>query len=325
MDYHYRSVADLNSCIVKSISKNPKDIDLIVGIPRSGMLAASVLALHTNSLLTDVEGFIAGRLFETGRRLSGKTKTFDQCRRVLVIDDSVRSGYSIKAVKSRIGNRYPDKEILYAAVFGPGKQKGLVDLYYESCPTPRLFEWNLMHHNVLSESCVDLDGVLCRDPNREENDDSTNYIDFIQTVKPYLRPTVKLGYIVTNRLEKYRPQTEAWLQQNGIDYGELIMLDLPNKQARREANCYSTHKAKVYLETKSALFIESSELQSREISQITGKSVFCVDTRQIINPTFLERNRGRVLKRLRNLKLLEKLKKLKKLLRPQSKGLYKSP
>ena len=307
MNYHYRSVADLNSCIVKNISINPKDIDLIVGIPRSGMLAASMLALHTNTLLTDVEGFIAGRLFETGRRLRGKTKTFDQCRRVLIVDDSVRSGYSIKEIKSRIGDGYPNKEVFYAAIFGPGKEKGIVDIYYENCPTPRLFEWNLMHHDVLRKSCVDLDGVLCRDPNREENDDSTNYLNFIQTVGPYLKPTVKLGYIVTNRLEKYRPQTEAWLQKNGIEYGELIMLDLPSKQARREANCYSTHKAKVYVDTKSALFIESSELQSREISQLTGRSVFCVDTRQIINPTFLERSRGRVVKRLKKLKQLKKL------------------
>ncbi len=304
MDYHYRSIADLNSCIVKNISRNPKDIDLVVGVPRSGMLAASILALHTNSLLADVEGFLEGRLFKTGLRLRDKAKSFDECKRVLIVEDSIRSGRSIKEVKSRIGNRYPDKEIFYAAVYGPGKEKDLVDIYYEACPTPRLFEWNLMHHDILSESCVDLDGVLCRDPDRDENDDSTNYINFIQTIRPYLRPTVKLGYIVTNRLEKYRPQTEAWLQKHGIEYGELIMLDLPNKQARREANCYSTHKAKVYIDSGSALFIESSELQSREISRLTGRSVFCVDTRQVINPTPIERTRGRLAKRIKKLERL---------------------
>ncbi|MGB3293193.1 MAG: hypothetical protein WBB01_09425 [Phormidesmis sp.] len=309
MDYHYRSVADLNSCIVKNISRNPKDIDLIVGIPRSGTLAASMLALHTNSLLTDVEGFLQGKLFETGRRLKYKTKSFDDCKRVLVLDDSVRSGRSIREIKARIGDKYPDKEIFYAAVFGTStsKSKGLIDICYAICPVPRLFEWNLMHHDVLRESCVDLDGVLCRDPSRDENDDSTNYIHFIQTVEPYLRPTVKLGYIVTNRLEKYRPQTEAWLQKHGIDYGELIMLDLPNKQARRQANCYSTHKAKVYIDSGSALFVESSELQSREISRIAGRSVFCVDTRQIINPSPLGRNRGRLVKRLKKVKALKPL------------------
>lgn len=305
MNYHYRSIADLNRYIVENIHRNPQDIDLVVGMPRSGMLAASILALHINSLLVDTAGFLEGKVFETGLRLRGKTKSFEECKRVLIIEDSVRSGRSIRELKSRIGSNYPDKEIFYAAVFVAPSARDLVDIYYDVCPAPRLFEWNLMHHDVLCESCVDLDGVLCRDPTRDENDDSTSYINFIQTVEPYLRPTVKISHIVTNRLEKYRPQTEAWLRKHGIDYGKLIMLDLPNQQARRQANCYSTHKAKAYIDSKSALFIESSELQSREISRITGRSVFCVDIRQVVNPNPLERSKGRLVKRIRRLKRLK--------------------
>lgn len=52
----YRSVGDLNGILAKSVHKVPEDVDLIVGVPRSGMLAGTLLALHTNRQLTDVDG-----------------------------------------------------------------------------------------------------------------------------------------------------------------------------------------------------------------------------------------------------------------------------
>ncbi|MEL7359564.1 MAG: phosphoribosyl transferase [Cyanobacteria bacterium J06648_10] len=301
MDYHYRSIEDLNRCIVNNLGKNPPNIDLVVGMPRSGLLAANMLSLHLNCLLTDLEGFLEGRLFETGFRLRGKAKTFSECKRVLVLEDSIFSGRSIKEIKTRIEQRYDDRDIFYAAAFVLPESKDLVDIYYEVCPLPRLFEWNLMHHGLITRSCVDLDGVLCRNPSESENDDAENYIHFLRSVEPCIIPTVKLGHIVTNRLEKYREHTEEWLSQHNIEYGKLIMLDLPSKQARIEANCYATHKAKAYTETESLLFIESSERQARDISRISGKSVFCTDTKQMINPTFVRRNKGRLLQRVKKL------------------------
>lgn len=59
---NYRSIVDLNSDIKKWISELPNDLDLIVGIPRSGLLVANLLALHLNLPLTDVEGLIENRI-----------------------------------------------------------------------------------------------------------------------------------------------------------------------------------------------------------------------------------------------------------------------
>ena len=293
MDFHFRSFADLNQIIVNNLAKNPSNIDLVVGMPRSGLLAANILALHLNCLLADLEGFLEGRLLETGFRLRGKTKTFDECKRVLILEDSIHTGNSIREIKDRVNEKNLDKEIFYGAVFVLPKSKSIVDIYYDICPLPRLFEWNLMHHELLEKSCVDLDGVLCRDPKDHENDDGENYLKFIQNVEPFLFPTVKLGHIVTNRLEKYRQPTESWLTRHGIKYGKLIMLDLPDKKARIEANSYASHKAKAYLETESVLFVESSARQAAEICKMTGRSVYCTDSKEMINPNFLEKNRGR--------------------------------
>ena len=46
---------ELGECIYTNISKVPRNVDLIVGIPRSGTLAANLLALYLNLPFTDID------------------------------------------------------------------------------------------------------------------------------------------------------------------------------------------------------------------------------------------------------------------------------
>ena len=90
----YRSVGDLNGILAKSVHKVPEDVDLIVGVPRSGMLAGTLLALHTNRQLTDVDGYLNGRLMANGlqrKSIGRKVTAMSEVRRALVIDDSLLS------------------------------------------------------------------------------------------------------------------------------------------------------------------------------------------------------------------------------------------
>ena len=57
---NYRSLNDLNSTILKQLHLIPRDIDLIVGVPRSGMLPANLLALYLNLPYTDIHSFMNG-------------------------------------------------------------------------------------------------------------------------------------------------------------------------------------------------------------------------------------------------------------------------
>ena len=41
---NYRNIDDLNHCILQHLSILPRDFDLIVGVPRSGMFPANLLA-----------------------------------------------------------------------------------------------------------------------------------------------------------------------------------------------------------------------------------------------------------------------------------------
>jgi len=277
----YRSMADLTKIIKQNLYKVPTGIDLVVGVPRSGLLVANLIALHLNLPLVDLEGFCEQRIFCGGERLIAG-KSFSEVKNILVVEDSVLTGKSIKQAKSRIDGLFPEKRITYLAAFIVPDAISMVDLFFDVCPFPRVFEWNIMHHSFLAHCCVDIDGVLCYDPEEAENDDGENYLSFLKNPKLLARPTKIIGCLVTNRLEKYRSLTEDWLAMNNIIYDRLVMMDLPTGQARQRLNAYAEFKALAYLRYNAELFIESSLWQAKMISELSGKPVYCVESNQMI-------------------------------------------
>lgn len=291
---NYRSIEDLNRYIVKSLNKVPVGTDLIVGVPRSGLLAANLLALQMNLPFTDVEGFLNGRILQSGERLKSYLKPFEDYKNIIVIEDSVWSGKSIQEVKKQLEGKYPEKNLLYAAVFVVPDATDKVDIYFDICPGPRVFEWNLLHHDLLEKCCVDIDGVLCKDPTEDDNDDGENYLRFLSSAETLFLPSATIGYLVTNRLEKYRPQTEAWLSKHNIRYNKLIMLDLPSKDARLNASNHGGFKASVYTKYDAWLFIESSNWQAQQIADKSGKPVYCMDTRKMVYPNLMGQSKRKL-------------------------------
>jgi len=221
----------------------------------------------------------------------GDTKgLLSSTKKILIVDDSVFNGMQMQAVKAKIEKAGIRHEIMYAAVYvKPGSQK-MVDYFYELLPTPRFFEWNVFHHTAMKHFCVDIDGVLCRDPTEEENDDGDMYGTFINDVESWIAPSKTIGWIVTCRLEKYRALTEKWLDKHGIKYKHLIMMDMPDKESRIKSGSHAEFKAHVYRNTYSTLFIESSMDQAVEIARLAGKEVLCMETREIISPGFTNIN-----------------------------------
>ncbi len=283
---HYRTVHDLSRTIVANLHRIPLDVDLVVGIPRSGLLAATLVALHRNLPLTDVEGFLEGRVLSSGRRMryAGAGRDVATVRRALVLDDSIMTGAEMTRTRQRIEAGAPRCPLLYAAVYGLSPQHAEVDCVFEVCRLPRVFEWNVLNHGVLRRACVDIDGVLCRDPTRTENDDGHRYRRFLETAAPLLVPQRAIGWVVTSRLEKYRSMTEAWLRRHGIRYGQLLMLDLPIKAARIAAGADAPFKAAAYRQSSAVLFIESSHRQACEIANCAGKPVLSIERNTMVWP-----------------------------------------
>ena len=102
----YRSVAQLSDQVLAWSRSLPRDLDLVVGAPRSGLLAANLVAVYRNIPLTDVDGLVEGRTIATGHWKRGslngvgggaeaQERFLDRPRNVLVVDDTVGSGTSM--------------------------------------------------------------------------------------------------------------------------------------------------------------------------------------------------------------------------------------
>lgn len=284
----YRTVAQLDDAVVSWLADLPRDIDVVAGIPRSGLLVANLLALHLNVPMTDVAGLIEGRVIQSGARFKGADprQFLSKPRHVLVVDDSICSGSAMQKVKASLAAAALPHRVSYAAVYMAPEARldGHVDLYREIVPMPRVFEWNLMHGTVLTNSCMDIDGVLCLDPTDEQNDDGPEYLTFLRDTPALLLPTAPVGWLVTSRLEKYRAQTVEWLARHKVQYGELRMMQYPDMAARRAARAYARFKSEIYLETGAWLFIESDAALAVQIAQLSGRSVFCTETREMLAP-----------------------------------------
>ncbi|GAB5563755.1 MAG: phosphoribosyltransferase family protein [Winogradskyella sp.] len=277
---NFRNLSDLNQTILRGIHMIPRDFDLIVGVPRSGMLPANLLALYLNLPYTDLHSFINGHIYKAGER--GQYFDIKQFKKVLVVDDSVSSGSAMKKCKASLADLESQFDLKYAAIYVlPGKQN-TVDYSFETVGIPRYFQWNIFNHSTLDKACFDIDGVLCVDPTPEQNDDGPKYKEFLLNATPLYIPKAKIGALVTSRLEKYREETEIWLKNHGVKYDKLIMLDLPNAKARQKANNHGGHKANTYKDSYYNLFFESELHQAIEINRITQKPVFCTQNFQMI-------------------------------------------
>ena len=284
---NYRSITDLNDTIARNRWKLPHDVDIMVGIPRSGLLAANLLSLTLNVPMTDIEGLVAGRLLTAGRtrRREGFSKATTEAKKIIVVDDSIFMGQAMREARGKLAGLGLNAEIIYCAVYGNSDQHPDCDVVLEAIAQPRMFQWNVMHHGMLQNCCVDIDGVLCCDPTEDENDDGPAYEKFLGSAFSLATPTKKIGWLVTSRLEKYRAHTETWLKERGIEYGQLIMLDLPTKEERLRSGAHGTYKANVYKSLADAvLFIESEHRQAVEIARLSGKPALCTESQQVIFP-----------------------------------------
>ncbi len=312
---NYRNITDLNNVILKRLNIIPRDFDLIVGVPRSGMLPANLLSLYLNRPYTDIHSFLNGHIYKAGAR----SQFFDisEFKKILVVDDSIASGSAMVEVKESLKHLESKFDLKYCAVYIiPGKEK-MVDYFFEIVPLPRYFQWNILNHTTLEKACFDIDGVLCADPLPEQNDDGPKYIDFILNAPPLFIPGSKIGTVVTSRLEKYRKETETWLKANNIKYNDLVMLDLPDMAARQRANNHGDHKAKAYMSKPYVLFIESEYHQAVEINRISKKPVLCTANFEMIfesESLMYNLKSGKHFPFLRKyaLKVRDKIRKLKK-------------
>ena len=279
---NYKTYQNLIFDIKNNIYKIPSNTDLIVGIPRSGMIPAYMLGLMLSKQVCSLYEFL-NEDFKTNTTV--RVKFSGEIKNVLIIDDSILSGNAYTKAKDLIKQSKLDKlyNITYCAIYyKDDNYKKFIDIALEKVNSPRIFQWNYLNHCFLQDAAFDIDGVLCKDPLPQENDDGEKYKNFLLNAKPLFIPQYKIPYIITSRLEKYRKETEEWLKNNNVKYDHLIMLNGYTAEERKKLNLHAKFKAEQYKKLKDIqLFIESDKRQAEEISKLTGKLCFCASTDEL--------------------------------------------
>jgi len=283
------TLADLAHTIRQNIWKIPHDVDFVIGIPRSGVLAASIIAEFLNTPLIDIDSFVFGAKPTGGRRMRFHTDFQRVKPCVLVVDDTIFHGRSLRAAQAKLQPLKDRCDFIYMAVYleGPCSDVDvwLEDLreYTENFVSFVIYEWNIFHHIPrFMEVCMyDIDGVFCLEPPDER--EGQTYVDYITDAVPLFTPTVPIGEIVSYRLAKYKDTTERWLAEHNIRYNRLTMFPAQSWEDRANSGTTpSSFKASIYNQsTWAKLFVESSDRQAREIHEITRKPVYCVESNKM--------------------------------------------
>lgn len=262
----------------------PRQYDLIVGVPRSGMLVASIVALKLGKGLTTPDHLQQGKYWHS-KRVKEKL-SLDRTNHALVVDDAIDSGRAMARAIDTIRACNSEIKISRASLIVREDSKSMVDLYYKIIEPPRTYEWNILHRKIASHFghgrlAVDMDGVICANCPGETDHDEVAYLEWLSNVRPYLIPAFEIDDIVTCRLEKYRQQTEAWLTKHGVRYKELHMWDLPSKSERRGR--FARHKIDNLLLIKPDMFWESNWDQSQSIWSETRIPTLCIDSMTLLS------------------------------------------
>ena len=277
---NFRTIENLNLAIVKRLTEIRKlNIDLIVGIPRSGMLPASLLATHLQLPFTDIDSYNANRWYVRNKKVTVPDDMPNKSLRILLVDDTINTGNAMRNTLSSI--KKTNDTIIKFAVYGSPKNKSSdIDFICEECPLPRAFQWNIWKHNQASEWATDMDGVLCRDPSKKENDKGLKLKHFYQTADPRFLFKKPVKYIITSRQEKFRTVTLEWLNTHNVKFEELIMK--PNNTPGGNES-HALYKANELNNLNVKLYIESDPKQAKIIAQRVNIPVWCTDNQRIYN------------------------------------------
>ncbi len=246
----------------------PERYDLVLGIPRSGLYVASLVALKLGLPISTPSAFLRGEVwFSKGAATS-------VLRTVLLVDDGVGDGFDGQMVQNFnvLTQAFPNLRFVRAALYIYSNCANAVDLYYRFYDVQYLNreEWNLLHRKF-GVVGFDMDGTLCHDWDEKRY---SSYNEFIVCAEPYLIPNFKIDYIITSREERYRDETLAWLNKYGVKFGQLIMRKNRDKSAVFKATQIKALKLDWYFENNLA--------EAKFIHKKTGVPVLNVSSMSLI-------------------------------------------
>lgn len=243
-------------------SRLPRSYDLVIGIPRTGLTIAGIISdyfaipLSTPDLLPS---FWAAR--DTPKK---------EIRSILIVEDGTTFGSRLFPAKAKAYDFFPGSTVHIGSLL-VNKETIPLDTYGFMLCDRTVAEWQLLHIEFSQNVASDLDGVLCQDP--PKFNDETDYIDWMARAIPYRKPIYCLSAIITSRPEKYKGITEDWLKENDIRYQRLIM--------SIDGVSTMVQKAAAINKYQPDFFLESNDGTAKELHLRTGVPVICISTMRL--------------------------------------------
>jgi orotate phosphoribosyltransferase len=253
----------------------PRDFDVVVAIPRGGMLIGAIIAQRFGLPLSTPADILNGVKWQS-KAIPLETAG----KRVLLVDDWAYSGDSIKSNADFLAGHGFD--VTPATLIVSPNTKHLVAHYHKIILMPALCESELVDYRGahLINMAMDMDGVICQECPAELNYNIKAYEKWLSTVRPLFIPSWKINTIVSCRLEKYRAVSESWLKENGVKYEKLYLWDRPEYPSVYAD--FALYKAEILKKIKPDIYYESSPFEAQIIAKTAGIPVLCWPEKRII-------------------------------------------
>lgn len=280
------SSAQLQQDIKLLLGMIPHDITAIAGIARSGLSVATMLSMYLHIPMLTIRQTM-NDVVPTGNgwRLGGSRHIDPMTQKILIVDDTTLTGNSMKAVKPLIQAKFGNA--ITAVVYCNPAALVKPDIWAVDLGWPHILEWNMFNSILSPTMAVDFDGILCQDCPPWYDDDGPKYAGWMENAVPLYTPRrCHIPLVVTARLEKYRPITEAWLAKHTIKVDRLVMHPAATLQ-ERQADDIAAYKARHFMAwgagfrrklVSPVMFVESNDQQARRIAKISGMLCVCPAT-----------------------------------------------
>jgi hypoxanthine phosphoribosyltransferase len=229
-------------------------VDVIVGIPRFGLIVAGIIA--------EIQGLPLSTPDHMCNMIAWNKEPFvvKKGMTALLVDDSMGSGDTMQKYKSLLESY--GFVVKTAVVYKQNVGNYKVDYYLHSFTGYPMFEIERIKN--YNRTCSDMDGVICEDYT------GGSYRSFLSHAKLLNKPKYELQAIITARIEPYRDITEVWLKEHDIKYNHLYM-----------RKCISEDplwfKARTLLKELPVIYWESNPVLASRLELITGITTQCFD------------------------------------------------
>ncbi len=234
--------------------------DAVVGIPRSGMVPASMAALELGVPLWTMAKHGASQL-STGLRLQQSAVDKRKAQRLLILDDSSASGAQMRLAREAMSLPHlKHLDVTYASVIVTPRGRRNVDLHHAVIELPHWFEWNFFGNaKMLREfrTCVEL-GVM----RKEEN--------LAWTVPRFTHITTLLSDMPStdHNVEAIR----SWMLQHDITCDNLVLRPEAIQVGSEEHITWKAKQASFYA---SGLYVAEHAEQAASLTRHKNKLVLC--------------------------------------------------